>query len=43
VIEDLRKTKNMTPDSKLKVALATQITKEKELELQLSQQEREWF
>jgi hypothetical protein len=37
MIEDLRKTKNMTPNSKMKVALETQIAKEKELELQLSQ------
>jgi hypothetical protein len=40
VIEDLREKKNTTLDSKLNVSLETHIAKEKELDMQLSQQEK---
>jgi hypothetical protein len=43
VLEDLTKKKKMTPESRMRTTLATQIDKEKELEVQLTQQEREWF
>jgi hypothetical protein len=41
-VESIERTQNLTIDNKIKEALTLQLTKEKAVELQLSQQEKEW-
>jgi hypothetical protein len=43
VRDDLKKNKNMTPHYRMRTTLTKQIEKEKELEEQATQQQREWF
>jgi hypothetical protein len=43
IIVDLRKTRELTIDTKCKETISTHIAKEKEVETKLSKQEKEWL